>query len=99
MPTWQVAVFVLTTPPAVPTTAALVEAVAVVAVAVAVEAVEALATAVVVEALADVVVAVEALVTVAAVEAAVAASRARRPPSKWTKRHLARSLSTQSRIR
>lgn len=87
---------VLTTLPAVLTTVASAEAVADVVVVV-VEAAEALVT---VEAVAVAVAVAEALVTVVAVEVAAAASRARRPPSKWTKRFLhERSLSTQSRTR
>lgn len=76
-------VSVLTTPPAVPTTVASAEAVAVVAAAVVVEAVEA---SVIVGAVVVAVAVAEALVTVEAVEVAVVASRARRLPSKWTKR-------------
>lgn len=78
---WLVAVFVSTTPPAVPTTAASVEAVAAVVSAageVVVVAEEALVTA----AAGEVAVDAEALATVAAGEEAVAVSRARRPPFK-----------------
>lgn len=57
--------------------------------------VEAVVVSVTVEAVVVAVAVAEALVTVVAVEVAVAASRARRLPSKWTKRLLHwRSLST-----